>query len=488
MGTSSWYDEGYWCPNGSGSLESYGLVKWEAGDYEEMLNLIFYASSDFQGGEVHMSSTTYCSEDARGGTVNDNNDAGRSYFVSAYFDVEPPVMQETPAPIITFEEDDSGVHVYVTGEGLNYVEVRVNGEVYDSYDPASGWGGSTSWYIERTYLNPHYIQVTATAQLEGMEPTTVTDEYYQEGYPPLESPTPVIGYKIYDEFVLVWSNFAGDVPEISPENPGDYPDLNDEYFLFMDGEPVNNPYYVDRPSVSEGELVLNFSSYCRVMYGNDSEWAYLTVVVPPIGINFMVDDICYQTIGNNEVSVVINDWAGAYSGQVVIPESVTWEDVTYTVTGVKDWAFAWNGGVTDVTLPATMKAIGERAFSDCNDLATITCHALVPPSVVTDCFISTYDPEHDTYGHATLFVPNESLEAYRNHEEWGRFLQIVPFLGAGPGDINGDGALNVGDVTGIINLIMNAGEDYPAYCDVNGDGDVNINDVTILINRLLNAR
>ena len=394
----------------------------------------------------------------------------------------------TPAPVITFDEDVSGVNVSVSGEGLNYVEVCVNGLVYDTYDPSSGWAGATSWFIERTYYNPHYIQVTATAQIDGMTATTVTAEYFQEAYPPLESPAPVINYKVYDEFVLVWSNFSGEVPEISPENPGEYPELMDEYFLFLDGEPVNNPYWVDRPSPSEEELVLNFSSYCRILYGNDSEWTYLTVVVPPAGIDFMVDDICYRTTGNNEVSVVINNWAGVYTGQVVIPENVTWEDQTYTVTGIADWAFDSNGGLTDVTLPATMMTIGERAFAECYDLNTITCHAVVPPSIVADCFICINYPEKNTYERVTLFVPNESLEAYREHEEWGRIAQIVPFLGAGPGDVNGDGTLNVSDVTGIINLLINAGEETPAYCDVNGDGEVNISDVTIIINRLMNAR
>lgn len=92
------------------------------------------------------------------------------------------------------------------------------------------------------------------------------------------------------------------------------------------------------------------------------------------------------------------------------------------------------------------------------------------------------------YENAKLFVPNEALQAYREHPEWSWFYTIVPYLGAGPGDINGDGSLNVGDVTGIINLLVNAVDDAPAYCDVNVDGAVNINDVTMLINTLMNAQ
>ena len=79
------------------------------------------------------------------------------------------------------------------------------------------------------------------------------------------------------------------------------------------------------------------------------------------------------------------------------------------------------------------------------------------------------------------------MEAYQAHEQWGQFYRIVPFLGAGPGDVNGDGKLSISDVTGIINELLSSDE-LPAYCDVNGDGKVSIADVTALINMLLSAQ
>ena len=60
----------------------------------------------------------------------------------------------------------------------------------------------------------------------------------------------------------------------------------------------------------------------------------------------------------------------------------------------------------------------------------------------------------------------ESLEAYRAHEEWGKFSHIVPFIGAGPGDVNGDGKIAISDVTNLINLLLSSDE-LPAYADVN---------------------
>ena len=83
-----------------------------------------------------------------------------------------------------------------------------------------------------------------------------------------------------------------------------------------------------------------------------------------------------------------------------------------------------------------------------------------------------------------LYVPNESLEAYRAHEEWGKFSHIVPFIGGGPGDVDGDGSIGINDVTNVIDMIV-SDEDAPAYCDVDGDGMVGINDVTTILDMLL---
>ena len=53
------------------------------------------------------------------------------------------------------------------------------------------------------------------------------------------------------------------------------------------------------------------------------------------------------------------------------------------------------------------------------------------------------------------------------------------------GDVNGDGNVNISDVTALINLLLTKqGQSNPA-ADVNGNGEVNINDVTALINLLL---
>jgi predicted lipoprotein with Yx(FWY)xxD motif len=53
------------------------------------------------------------------------------------------------------------------------------------------------------------------------------------------------------------------------------------------------------------------------------------------------------------------------------------------------------------------------------------------------------------------------------------------------GDVNGDGKVNVSDVTALINMILGIVSTDKSAADVNGDGVVNVSDVTALINIIL---
>ena len=53
-----------------------------------------------------------------------------------------------------------------------------------------------------------------------------------------------------------------------------------------------------------------------------------------------------------------------------------------------------------------------------------------------------------------------------------------------PGDVNGDGAISISDVTALIQMLLDGTSSTAA--DVDGSGNVNIEDVTALITQLLN--
>ena len=61
-----------------------------------------------------------------------------------------------------------------------------------------------------------------------------------------------------------------------------------------------------------------------------------------------------------------------YSGEVVIPSTVTYNNTTYTVTSIANLAFAGCHKVTSIVVPESVTAIGKGAFWDCSNLTSIT--------------------------------------------------------------------------------------------------------------------
>ena len=55
------------------------------------------------------------------------------------------------------------------------------------------------------------------------------------------------------------------------------------------------------------------------------------------------------------------------------------------------------------------------------------------------------------------------------------------------GDVNGDGSVNISDVTALIDLLLGGGTISNPAADCNQDGSVNISDVTSLIDYLLSG-
>ncbi len=204
---------------------------------------------------------------------------------------------------------------------------------------------------------------------------------------------------------------------------------------------------------------------------------------------FIIDGVYFKTIDNSSAMVTsAAEWSDDfgyygynYTGDIVIPSQVELYNDQYAVNSIDDYAFR-DCNVRTVVLPNTIETIGCEAFSGCIGLKSVVVQAVTPPTT----YVSFDYYDDSLFEQITLFVPAESIEAYRAHEEWGKFTHIVPFLGAGPGDINGDGNIAISDATNLIDQLL-SGDELPAYADVNGDGVVTIKDVTDLIDMLLNG-
>jgi len=90
--------------------------------------------------------------------------------------------------------------------------------------------------------------------------------------------------------------------------------------------------------------------------------------------------IYYNWINNKtELEVSSSNYSDKYSGNVVIPESVTYDNETYSVTSIGNGAFRGCSGLTSITIPNSVTSIGYEAFRDCSGLTSIT----IPNSVTS---------------------------------------------------------------------------------------------------------
>ena len=92
----------------------------------------------------------------------------------------------------------------------------------------------------------------------------------------------------------------------------------------------------------------------------------------------------YNSDGSS-VSVAPN-FSDKYTGDVVIPETVTYNGKTYSVTSIGGYAFYGCSGLTSVTIPNSVTSIGICAFVGCTRLTSVTI-----PNSLTSINSSAFD-------------------------------------------------------------------------------------------------
>ena len=178
--------------------------------------------------------------------------------------------------------------------------------------------------------------------------------------------------------------------------------------------------------------------------------AIVSITINAFAYDFVVNGIYYNKNGDEAiVTYMYMHYSGSmaiyesdYSGDVVIPETVTYNGYNYTVTGIGDRAFIGCTELTSVTIPNTVTSISTYAFSGCNGLSSITlpqsiseinnyaffgcsslrgiiCQSLIPPTLNGDYVFYNFN-----LSQVTLYVPLIAIEEYKSASGWKRFYTI----------------------------------------------------------------
>ena len=115
-------------------------------------------------------------------------------------------------------------------------------------------------------------------------------------------------------------------------------------------------------SISFRGLILTILLTCC-----NAVWAY----------DIEVDGIYYNITSLTDLTAEVTKGDNGYSGDIIIPSTITYKSKTLTVTSIGDRAFRDCFGLTSIVIPNSVTSIGEYAFYGCSNLTSV----VIPNSV-----------------------------------------------------------------------------------------------------------
>ena len=106
-------------------------------------------------------------------------------------------------------------------------------------------------------------------------------------------------------------------------------------------------------------------------YASTSVWKKFATILGYTELPIFEDDgINYIITSHEDLEVEVS--AGDYTGEITIPETVTYSGKTYAVTSIGEYAFYNCSSLTSVTIGDAVTSIGSYAFRNCSSLTSVT--------------------------------------------------------------------------------------------------------------------
>ena len=167
----------------------------------------------------------------------------------------------------------------------------------------------------------------------------------------------------------------------------------------------------------------------------------------------------YYTYTNNNTELAVsyrgtspNNYADEYSGDVVIPKTVTYNGKNYNVTSIGHSAFDGCSGLTSVTIPNSVTSIENYAFEGCSGLTSVTI-----PNSVTSIGIEAFQ---GCSGLTSITIPNSvtSIDDYAFYGCSGLTSVTIP------NSVTSIGNRAFSDCGGLTSVKIS---DLAAWCNIN---------------------
>ncbi|MDO4512161.1 MAG: dockerin type I domain-containing protein, partial [Bacteroidales bacterium] len=195
-----------------------------------------------------------------------------------------------------------------------------------------------------------------------------------------------------------------------------------------------------------------------------------------------------------------------YDGATIASTNTKYGTLRYNAPATSYPRF-WNYTSTSLALPYAYRRVRQNQPLACSSITlnhsertvtlgeqdTIMVKATVAPVKATDKRVTWHSSNPDVatvkggivhpVGMGTAIITATTVSGGLTAE-----MRLTVNGAALLGDVNGDGEVNVTDVTALVNHILGTTQYPTAQADINADGEVNVTDVTALINIILGTR